>query len=47
MHIFFSFFCSLRYNPLCSLAMNTNITEATWIKIAEAVAASKTLTNLK
>ena len=31
----------------CSLSWNKKITEAAWIKIAEAVAASKTLTNLK
>ena len=31
----------------CSLKQNHKITEAAWIKIAEAVAASKTLTNLK
>ena len=31
----------------CSLAVNGNITEAGWIKIAEGVAASKSLRNLK
>ena len=31
----------------CSLAINTNITEAGWIKVAEGVAASKSLKDLK
>ena len=31
----------------CSLRLNTKITEAGWIKIAEGVAASKSLLNLK
>ena len=37
----------MRFLAICSLGYNYAITEAAWIKIAEGVAASTSLQNLK